>query len=466
MMNQINKIPIDKIQGLIDLAVQEQLSWQLLAPVLDELTPTIAISKQVIKILLTELETLQLKVNKNLVLSCSNCDKSTPATQDEETECQIQYRDQMDWEIAVNESDEADEINDKETQSFKDSVPDEEDICFDTEFTCDETFVSSIEFRKHEKVLDTTKETLRKLLDRGEKLYTFVGDTDILDGNGTIGEMNIVRCARKNIDKEIKTKEYVEERNEKTMNKCSTCSKEFKSKSHLIRHEMIHTYECNSCKKCFPTKENLKTHEKIHSKQFQCKTCEKCFSVKKSLKSHEIQIHSNEKPYQCTSCPKGFSIKSKLDQHKMIHTGEVPFQCKVCKKRFTLKGNLTKHEIIHSSEKPYKCEICSKTFNHSQNLTKHIQIHILGEKSYSCRLCEKCFNTKQSLEVHERIHTGKKPFKCETCSKIFRVSHQLTLHNQKHAGEKPCKCQTCNKHFSTNSALKIHEKRTHKLSQS
>ena len=127
MMNQSSKIPINKIQGLIEMAVQEQLSWQLLAPVLDELTPTIAISKQVIKILLTELETLQSRFKKNQVVCCSNCEKSTPATQDEETENQIQEKDEIDWTNGVVEIDQADDDKEsKEPNSATRYIPIEE----------------------------------------------------------------------------------------------------------------------------------------------------------------------------------------------------------------------------------------------------------------------------------------------------------------------------------------------------
>ena len=445
MMNQNNKIPIDKIQSFIEMAVQEQLSWQTLAPVLDELTPTVAISKQVIKILLTELETLQSKTKNNKVVSCSNCEQSSPVIQIDETENQIQEKDEFDWTNEVIETDQEDETFDIDTEAVKDHVISEEEHSVDSKHPCpkcDEIFISRIEFKKHEKVHEISSETLKKLLDSGEKLYTFVGDgdTDILDQSGTEKEVNIVRSV-KGIDKEVKTKKYVGETIQETKLKCSTCSKAFKYRHHLTKHETI------------------------HSKPFQCKTCEKYFSLKRSLIAHEIQIHSNEKPYQCTSCPKSFSWKSKFELHKMIHTGEVPFQCKICKKRFNLKGNLTKHEIIHSSEKPYKCETCHKTFHQSQSLSTHIQIHT-GEKSYSCTSCEKGFSTKQQLERHERIHTGEKPFSCTTCSKTFKSSFELTTHIRIHTGEKPYKCQTCGKCFTTKTNLNQHEKACSISSQS
>ena len=61
-MKQSDEIPVDKIQSFIEMAFKEQLTWVTLASIMDDLTPTFAISKQVIKILLTELEALQTKL--------------------------------------------------------------------------------------------------------------------------------------------------------------------------------------------------------------------------------------------------------------------------------------------------------------------------------------------------------------------------------------------------------------------
>ena len=391
------------------MAVQEQLSWQTMASVLDELTYTIAMSKQVIKILVTELESLQSKLKKNPVVSCSNCEKSTQIMQDKETENQIKIKekDGIDWTNDIVESYQADEIF--ETKAVNDSVPSDDENCVDSKPTClicDEAFISSIELHNHEKVHDISSQTLKKLLDSGEKLYTFVGDgdTDSIDQSGKVKEVNIIRSVKGN-DKELEIKNCVEKRHLKTKNKCSTCLKEFNTKYHLTRHEMI------------------------HNKVFQCKYCEKNFSWKDSLKAHELQIHSNEKTFQCRGCPKGFQSESRLKQHEVVHTGEVPFQCKTCKQRFNVKGNLTRHETIHSEEKQFHCKICDKSFQ-----------------------------TKRNLNVHERIHTDQKPYSCKTCFKTFSESTNLKMHKRIHTGEKPYKCNSCNYSSLRRGNLKKHEK--------
>ena len=412
-MNQSIKMPIDKIQGFIEMAVQEQLSWQTLATVLEELTvtPTIAISKQVIKILLTELETLQSKTKNNKVVSCSNCEQSTPGAQDEDTENQIQEKDEIDWTNGVVEIDQADETYGKETQAFKDSVIAEKEYSVDSKLSCPkcgEKFMFSIALKKHMKVHVDSAETIKKLVESGEKLYTFIGDSDNLDENKATQDIIVENEAQE------KSQCPVTQRSQTTKNERNFSKKSFFNKE-------LHAAEDST---------------QIKEKSFQCRICKKFFSSKFNLKSHQI-IHSEEKPFQCKVCPKGFAFNAHLRQHEIIHSGEVPFQCKTCKKRFNKRANLNVHERIHVIKKPFYCTSCGKGFN-----------------------------AKQSLEQHERIHTGEKPFKCRTCSKAFRTSYELTIHNRNHSGERPYECQMCDKRFMSNSALRLHEKRPHKPSKS
>ena len=372
------EIPNQNIQGLIKMAIKEQLSWLTLASVLDELATTFAISKQVIKILVTELETLQTTLKKAQVDGVSISEQETSITQNEERKILFPEEDKIDCTNDVLEIDETFENKPK-----------------DSEIVGEENY----------------NKTIKTLVERGEKLYTFIGDNhDTIDENKAIHEKVVTESEKENNQFE-KTKHSTTEIGQKTKHICNACGEEFISETEMTMHERIHT----------------------GIKPFQCKTCKKLFSVKRTLKSHEVQMHSNEKPYQCPYCPKGFASKSKFMQHDMIHTGEVPFQCKTCNKRFNKKSNLTLHEKIHANKKEFHCKSCDKSFNY-----------------------------KQSLIKHERVHTGEKPYKCETCSKTFRDSTHLTVHIRVHTGERPYQCQNCEKCFTTSTHLKSHEKAHHK----
>ena len=328
MMETI-EIPNQNIQGLIKMAIKEQLPWLTLASVLDELTPTIAISKQVIKILLKELETIQTKLKEHQDEDDSITEVDS-VTQNEESKIQFPDEDKVDCTNDVIEIDQADE-------TFENGAEDSERL---------------------EK--ENSNEAIKKLMERGEKLYTYIGDNnDIFDENKGAQEI-IFAKSEKDHHKFEKTKKSTTEKHQKTKHICNSCAKEFRNKAWLTRHERIHTgikpFQCKLCNKSFAVKSNLTKHQSIHSneKPFQCKTCKKCFTLKQNLLTHEIRIHTDEKPFQCTSCPKGFVSRIYLKRHEVIHTGEVPFQCKICSKRFKHKASLTFHEKIHAKRKEFQ----------------------------------------------------------------------------------------------------------------
>ena len=340
---ETHEIPNQNFHGLIEMAIKDQLSWLTLASVVDELTPTIAISKQVIKILVKELENLQSKLKQYQVKASSTSEKLTFMVQNEETK--IEIKDKID-----NYSNDIIEIDQTDDETFEIEAQDfvrnnEEDYRY-PKFSCpkcDKTFVISIALKKHLR----GHETLKKMMESGEKLYTFVGDS--IDQDDTVKEKYILGGI-KDSDKEMKIKKSADEG--KTKTKCNTCSKEFKHKKILKVHEIIHTGEV----------------------PFQCKTCKKRFNIKGNLTVHE-KIHANKKEFHCKSCYKSFITKSKLLQHERIHTGEKPYECKTCSKTFRVSHHLTKHNRIHTGERPYECQTCKKSFVSYSNLRMHEGIH-------------------------------------------------------------------------------------------
>ena len=394
----LDETTISSIEHFIKMAMNGKMSWTVVSSIIAEMSMTLQASKQVIKVLL---QMLQSKDHAN---------------ENENYEGEKDVENLNDNTYITSEDS---FLKDVETEKRKNNP----------QLSClkrNETDFHDNELKNYEDSL----ETIKKLVESGEKLYTFVGE--MIEENNTAQEI-IVENYMENDSEQISAKEI----SPKPKFKRNICGKEFSRKDHLTTHERIHP-EIKPLQCYEKSQKQLVAHEAIprNENTFQCNVCKKIFAHKQYLKKHEV-IHSKEKPFQCKNCLKYFTQYQNLKRHEIIHTGEVPFQCKICKKRFNLKGNLKVHKRIHTKKKIFQCNDCVKGFN-----------------------------TKQNLEIHERIHTGEKPLKCETCSKTFRSPSYLTIHHRIHTGERPYKCQTCNKCFISNSALNLHEKSTHIPSQS
>ena len=178
------------------------------------------------------------------------------------------------------------------------------------------------------------------------------------------------------------------------------------------KHEIIHTtlFECTFCQKKLSTSTVLRRHERIHTgeKPHQCKTCSKSFWQKEQLKGHEY-THMEESPFKCETCHKSFGNKQNLKIHERIHTGESPFKCKICPKTFRQNAHLkihvtSNHENIEG--KKFQCDICKKSFNHKKSLKFHKMDHTVdnGGKPFECKTCSKFFVLYTTFKNHEKIH--------------------------------------------------------------
>ena len=303
-----------RIEGVIIMALKREISWKMLDSILDELTPTLDKSKQVIKILLKELQILGVKL-----LDTQSQNKLS------------QYEEQTLEGFTIADKKKIKRISKK---SQMNPISEEIDV---TNTEC--YFSTEVDLMPENGKADETMKDNDFVDQDLKEFYTFVGsDTDT---------NNIS-------DKAENSKQLI---NKRQLQEGNAEKKQF---------------QCRFCQKKFHKSSNFKTHERTHTGEvpFECRTCKKRFKRKGTLKIHE-RIHTGEVPFECKTCKKRFNQINSLKRHERIHTGEIPFKCETCKKRFNHSSNLKEHQRIHTGKKPYQCKTCHKDFSQSSNLKTH-----------------------------------------------------------------------------------------------
>ena len=351
------KFTIDT-EYFIQLAMRKEIPWNSLAFVLTDLTTNLEISKQVIRILVQELEKLALT-------------GETGTHERNTTKVNIQIEDD---ERHFGEPENATEyfnLSDLENEPIVSDIEDQSLEAKEEELSKNEIDIQTelTQIGESETVIDFPAEDFYEFIGDNEKTSTVSVDDDKFEHFKEETGLNVI-----NEDIQEKNEEIVKDRKDKKK-ECTFCSKHFGNKSKRVIHERIHTgerpFECKVCQKTFICKGALNKHEMIHTgeKPYQCQNCKKFFNDSGTLKNHE-KIHSGEKPFQCKTCTQCFARAGSLKIHEMIHNGQKPYQCHKCKACFRQSGDLKVHERIHTGEKPYQCKICKASFTQSGILKK------------------------------------------------------------------------------------------------
>ena len=328
LSNQRDKM----ISSMIQLVLKKDLSWDILASMLDEMSSSVTNSKQIIAILLKEMKSLQSKVEGFQNREISNDQHNVSLDYDvNETE--------LDKEIEKDERNDAVQID-----IFENPKP------IQDQFQYDEIEENTISENEELETYDDTMEKPEETIHGTEKSLMVVNDE--FQENVQVNELT---DKNKELWKEFENKFYV-----------------------FVGEENINK----------DTEDIQKIDQEIQNtnKKFECSICFKSFKGPNRLQIHE-RVHSGERPYRCNYCQKEFKEKSNLKQHESIHKGEKYHVCKFCQKTFGHISTLIKHERIHTGEKPFKCKICSKSFTSSTSLKLHQIVHT-KDKSHVCKFCQ------------------------------------------------------------------------------
>ena len=299
------------------------------------MTPTWATSKQVIKVLLKELQKLHLDLQE---------------IRTERTYNEVQVLDDLSENFKNNYSFVIDQ-----DYSIQNQVIQTKNDFKHHQSNADEVKLSNPE----EDRIEIIKE--KKVSEESMKLTIFNNGDHILDGN----EDNKSESAFNEADSE-----HEEAFNEKDVFSNIQLMEAFENQCYtFVVDESEEISEGNSYNQSFDIKKEYAEH-RVAEKSFECEYCGKYFKTKSKLIIHK-RIHTGEKPYICKTCNKGFVQSSNMKVHERSHTGEKPHHCKTCKKAFIRIDSLKEHERILTGEKPYQCKGCNYTFNTKSNYRRH-----------------------------------------------------------------------------------------------
>ena len=373
--------------------------------------------------------------------------------------------------------------------------------------SCDETFVTKTDLRKHinkihsedvtipKKVIENTTMD-KKMIECDlcqEKYSTYPAfDKHNLDVHNRKPFCPICKktvSLRRDMKKHIE----VQHANNKPF-KCGDCGEEFTAKRPLMIHQnLVHElnlnvenltvkrFDCQTCQIKFPSLEKLDAHNwEVHKKKLSCNICNKQILNRGRLVAH-MKAHPSVRSFKCARCDETFVTKTDLRKHlNKIHSEDVTIpkkvienttmdkkmiECDLCQEKYSTYPAFDKHNLDVHNRKPF-CPICKKTVSLRRDMKKHIDVQHANNKPFKCGDCGEAFNAKQKLMIHQNLvhelslnveNLTVKRFDCQTCKIMFPSLEKLDAHNWE-VHKKKLSCNICNKQFLNRGKLVRHMK--------
>ena len=257
----------EDFKRLIELASQNKISWEVLFSYLENWTPTIEMSKQVIRMLLRDLQTFQSKLQQKNINGGFKNEPSEHNLGELKTREYNQAVDSKSHTTFIGNMKELPENTDKKQIIIKQELPVENPPISNDTKTLQSFDVKATIKSENQNVLEETKH-----------IYLPANVNDNLPAGASY--------------------------------ECLTCLAKFPSftilQNHLKMHAKERPFVCRFCQKRFKHSTHLKEHEFIHSGKtpYRCTTCGKCFAKSSDLKKHE-NIILKKNHFSVKNAPKG-----------------------------------------------------------------------------------------------------------------------------------------------------------------
>ncbi|RZF32488.1 hypothetical protein LSTR_LSTR012226, partial [Laodelphax striatellus] len=202
---------------------------------------------------------------------------------------------------------------------------------------------------------------------------------------------------------------------------CKECSRSFRSKNGLQIHERSHTgerpYACRWCEKAFGDSGTRHKHERIHTgeRPFQCNHCPRAFNQRAALRAHQVTHEvCLRRSHTCKLCPSSFSYSANLRRHVLAcHRDYNAVSCPLCKSPKTLHYDTFSFEehvkTAHwTTGDELKCLICDQ-----KEFDQNVYCNMYSSKKVTHRLNQadlKCKN--YPCEYYGNIEWGGYCSKC------------------------------------------------------